>query len=287
MHLLVFILALVNLLFFAYGQGYLGHADNPDKVRLQQQLNPEKIKLLSAGDPPAPPKPESTSETGNTTNTDTTGETLKEAPPKESDPAKAPEGKPDKADKGDKENRDSKAAQAAANAVSQLTEASKNADNKSSSLVCLSWTTGDKDKAEAFKRSLLKQYSPQSVQLSSIAGSEAARWWVYLPPHADSNSAEQQLDKLKEAGFHDYSLITGEGQNRLAISLGLFSSEDGARQRQKELSGKGFRNVQIQARGKPGQYVVEARIPDKHSADIKASASKQLPSDSKSKTCKA
>lgn len=270
MHLLVFILALVNLLFFAYGQGYLGHADNPDKVRPQQQLNPEKIKLLSAGEPPAPPKPESSSETGNP---DNTGETLKEEP--QSSPAKAPESK------------DNKAAQAATNAVSQLTEASKNADNKSSSLVCLSWTTGDKDKAEAFKRSLLKQYSPQSVQLSSIAGSEAARWWVYLPPHADSSSAEQQLDKLKEAGFHDYSLITGEGQNRLAISLGLFSSEDGARQRQKALSGKGFRNVQIQARGKPGQYVLEARIPDKHSADIKASASKLLPSDSKSKTCKA
>lgn len=281
MHLLVFILALVNLLFFAYGQGYLGHADNPDKVRPQQQLNPEKIKLLSAGEPPAPPKPESTSETGNP---DNTGETLKEEPQKESSPAKAPESK---AEKTDKENKDNKAAQSAANAVSQLTEASKNADNKSSSLVCLSWTTGDKDKAEAFKRSLLKQYSPQSVQLSSIAGSEAARWWVYLPPHADSSSAEQQLDKLKEAGFHDYSLITGEGQNRLAISLGLFSSEDGARQRQKALSGKGFRNVQIQARGKPGQYVVEARIPDKHSADIKASASKLLPSDSKSKTCKA
>lgn len=49
MRILFFILLLANLVFFAYGQGYFDSPaqHNPDTSRVQQQLNPEKIRLLT------------------------------------------------------------------------------------------------------------------------------------------------------------------------------------------------------------------------------------------------
>lgn len=52
MRALVFLLVLANLLFFAYGQGYFGRPDNPDAGRIQQQLNPDRIRIMARGEPP-------------------------------------------------------------------------------------------------------------------------------------------------------------------------------------------------------------------------------------------
>jgi len=66
MKLAVFLLALANLLFFAFAQGYFGRTDNPDAIRLQKQLSPERIVVISRGEPPpaktasAPPAPTET-----------------------------------------------------------------------------------------------------------------------------------------------------------------------------------------------------------------------------------
>lgn len=49
----VFLLVLANLLFFAYAQGYFGRPDNPDAIRLQKQMNPAQIQIVSRGEPPA------------------------------------------------------------------------------------------------------------------------------------------------------------------------------------------------------------------------------------------
>ena len=52
MRTLVFILVAANLAFFAWTQGYLGARDNPDAVRLTQQLAAEKMLVLSRDEPP-------------------------------------------------------------------------------------------------------------------------------------------------------------------------------------------------------------------------------------------
>ncbi|MFZ2266142.1 MAG: SPOR domain-containing protein [Azonexus sp.] len=63
MKALVFILVLGNLLFYAFSAGYLGHPDNPDAGRVDQQVAPERMRLVSRGEPPpvkvvaAPPAP--------------------------------------------------------------------------------------------------------------------------------------------------------------------------------------------------------------------------------------
>ena len=52
----VFLLILGNLLFYAYSEGYLGKADNPDAARVASQVEPERIRIVSRDqEPPLPP----------------------------------------------------------------------------------------------------------------------------------------------------------------------------------------------------------------------------------------
>lgn len=55
MRAVVFLLVLGNLIFFAYARGYFGSPPSPDRERLAQQLNPEKVVIVGRGEaPPAP-----------------------------------------------------------------------------------------------------------------------------------------------------------------------------------------------------------------------------------------
>ena len=53
MRAFVFLLILANLLFLAWAQGYFGPPVNPDAFRLQQQLHPERIKVVAHDEAPA------------------------------------------------------------------------------------------------------------------------------------------------------------------------------------------------------------------------------------------
>ena len=53
MRALVLLLILVNLLFLAWTQGYLGESSNPDSLRVQQQLLADQIRVVSRDEPPA------------------------------------------------------------------------------------------------------------------------------------------------------------------------------------------------------------------------------------------
>jgi len=52
---LVFLLVLGNLLFYAFSAGYFGRPDNPDAVRLDKQVLPERMRIVSRGEAPAGP----------------------------------------------------------------------------------------------------------------------------------------------------------------------------------------------------------------------------------------
>jgi hypothetical protein len=53
MRILVFLLVLANLLFFAHTEGFLGPPDNPDALRVEQQVYPERVKVVARGEAPA------------------------------------------------------------------------------------------------------------------------------------------------------------------------------------------------------------------------------------------
>lgn len=56
MRLFVFLLVLVNLLFFVWTQGYLGSKAGPDSLRLQQQLLADQVNIVVRGEPSAAPE---------------------------------------------------------------------------------------------------------------------------------------------------------------------------------------------------------------------------------------
>lgn len=53
MKTLVFLLVLGNLLFYAFSQGYFGEAENPDAMRIEKQVLPERMRIVSRGEAPA------------------------------------------------------------------------------------------------------------------------------------------------------------------------------------------------------------------------------------------
>lgn len=52
MRIFVFLLVLANLLFFVWTQGYIGSPENPDAIRIKQQLLPERIRVVARDEPP-------------------------------------------------------------------------------------------------------------------------------------------------------------------------------------------------------------------------------------------
>jgi hypothetical protein len=52
---LVFLLVLGNLLFYAFSAGYFGRLDNPDAGRIEHQVTPERMRIVSRGEAPAAP----------------------------------------------------------------------------------------------------------------------------------------------------------------------------------------------------------------------------------------
>lgn len=53
MRVLVFLLVLANLLFYAYSEGYFGRTESPDARRMAQQVAPERMKIVARGELPA------------------------------------------------------------------------------------------------------------------------------------------------------------------------------------------------------------------------------------------
>ncbi len=54
MKALVFLLVLLNLLFYAFTEGVFGRPGNPDAGRVDQQLVPERVRIVARGDQPPP-----------------------------------------------------------------------------------------------------------------------------------------------------------------------------------------------------------------------------------------
>lgn len=52
MRVLVFLLLLVNLIFLAWTQGYLGSSSSPDSLRVQQQLLADRVRIVARDEPP-------------------------------------------------------------------------------------------------------------------------------------------------------------------------------------------------------------------------------------------
>ncbi|BAU49922.1 hypothetical protein SVA_3380 [Sulfurifustis variabilis] len=69
--------------------------------------------------------------------------------------------------------------------------------------------------------------------------SRGRAYQVYLPPLASREAADAKRRQLTRLGFKDHALIQEEGMEN-AVSVGLFTVEANARQRQRQLRAKGL-----------------------------------------------
>ncbi|AXS80975.1 SPOR domain-containing protein [Dechloromonas sp. HYN0024] len=250
MKALVFLLVLGNLLFYAFAEGYFGRPDNPDAGRVEQQVMPDRMRIVSRGEIPAAPiraehvapeikpaeEPPATDK-GHEVKT----ETVKEAADK---PAPAePEAKVEKVD---------------------------------SAPVCLTWRPLPAADADRLSTLLVKRFGSYKLSRKVIAA-EGNGWWVYIPPLPGKGDADKKAAELRELGISDFFVVP-DAPSRLAISLGVFSTEKGAQERLADLKARGVRSAQMSPRpGKDSQVTVLARGPASEKAALLGAVGQLLP----------
>jgi hypothetical protein len=93
-----------------------------------------------------------------------------------------------------------------------------------------------------------------------VVSAEGGSHWVYIPPLASKADAERKAGELKKLGVTEFFIVTEAGANQYAISLGIFSSEQGAKDQLESLKAKGVRSAKVGLRGgKTTAVHVEAR----------------------------
>lgn len=82
-------------------------------------------------------------------------------------------------------------------------------------------------------------------------------YWVYIPPLKSKTAIQKKLDELKEAGFTEYFVLNKDAKKFAnAISLGVFKSEEAARDLYKLARKKGFKTVKMGERKRKLKFVV-------------------------------
>ena len=113
-------------------------------------------------------------------------------------------------------------------------------------LACLEWgafPAQDFERAQA----LLAAISP-SPRFSARKTDESVGWWVYLPPLPNKPTADKKGAELKQLGVSDFFVINEDGPNKLAISLGVFKTEEAARNHLETLAKRGVKSARAAER---------------------------------------
>lgn len=141
---------------------------------------------------------------------------------------------------------------------------------------CLLWDRLAPAEADRLASELTARFAGFRAQRRTVA--EAAGWWVYLPPLASRADAEKRAGELKQAGVEDYFIVPDNAPNRLAISLGVFSTEKGGQDRLAELRQKGVKGAKLMPRpGKDSHLLVEVRGPAARKAEVQEAGAALVP----------
>jgi hypothetical protein len=79
---------------------------------------------------------------------------------------------------------------------------------------------------------------------ATLTQADEPSYWVFIPPVA-GKPAEKEIVLLKQAGVKDFFVVSEEGPNRNALSLGLFHKEDAAKELMQHLAKKGIKSAKL------------------------------------------
>lgn len=217
---LFFFLLLANVAFFAWTHNS-GSADNGhEPQRLEKQIDADKLKII-------PPEPEAAP----------TPESIKAPEPSKSstpEPSKAP---PPAA-----------TPPAPSAAAPALKPASVAAGPAAPTLQCSALTGLTLAEAKRLQADIGSRAPDAHTSLQ--ATKETASYWVFIPPLGSKAAGDKKMKELTQLGITDSFLIQDAGPNQFAISLGVFSSEEGAKTRLQDLNKKGVRSARTDQRNK-------------------------------------
>lgn len=114
---------------------------------------------------------------------------------------------------------------------------------------CVEW--GGFSVAEAPRAEQALEPLALGARLAQRRSEETAGWWVFIPPQGNRAAALKKTAELKSLGIDDYFILQDEGKMRWAVSLGVFSSEEAARNRLEALRVRGVRSAQTGERDSP------------------------------------
>ena len=151
-------------------------------------------------------------------------------------------------------------AKLAAERTKQIAERPK--PPKPSVIACLelgAFNTGD-----APRMQLALEPLALGSRLSQRRADEIASYWVFIPPLRSRQSANLKAAELKKLGVGDFFIVQEDPKFRLAISLGVFKTEEAANARLAELRKKGVRTARVGPRETSVQKVYFAirEVPD-------------------------
>lgn len=90
---------------------------------------------------------------------------------------------------------------------------------------------------------------------------EGRAYWVFIPA-ADAKPTDKTAAQLRQAGISDFFLVSDEGPNRGAFSLGLFHKEEAANDLVQRLGKKGIKSAKIDSKPrKTDKTLLEIRAP--------------------------
>lgn len=244
MRALVFLLVLANLLFFAFAQGYLGTRESPDALRLQQQLNEDKLRIAGREETPktapvpapvvAPPTPVP-------------------APEKPVEAVVAPAVAPAQVLLPQEQAKPELTAPAgprgslAEPPVKAAPEAASVPEQACLQLPALSPESADQLAAKARQAKL------------GVSRRSDGSWWVFIPPLADKKAADKKAGELQRLGVGEYFIVT-EGPQKFAISLGVFSRDETAQKRLDQVRQQGVRSARVgQRQVEGGKQLLELK----------------------------
>lgn len=284
MKALVFLLVLANLLFYAFSAGYLGRSEQADEGRINQQVHPERMRIVSRGEPPATPLPKAENAGPEAPASENTASEAPVEPPKV-EAAKPEPAKPEPA-KPEPIKPEAKPAEAArpVPARQEESKAAKSDEPAETGRICMTWERLSISDADRLGAAFSEKFKDFALSRKAVNGDNPA-WWVYIPPLPEKADADKKAGELRAFGVTDFFQIQ-EGPNRNAISLGVFSAEKGAQERLADLKSQGVRSARISVRpGKEGFLRVEASGPAASRAAV-TSAAGRLGLKAEARSCK-
>ncbi len=114
---------------------------------------------------------------------------------------------------------------------------------KSRAASCVEWGTFPAQEAEKATEALAALNLGNRLVTRSVE--ETAGWWVFMASQGNKPNADKKVDELKRLGVADFFIVQDDGPNKFAISLGVFRTEDAARNYLASLSAKGVKTASV------------------------------------------